>query len=45
MEIAVQVGVMAGVILAWYLAASLLPIFEEDRLALAAESDATAGIS
>jgi len=31
-EIAVQAGVLAGGILAWYLAASLLPIFEEDRI-------------
>jgi len=36
---------MAAVILIWYLAASLLPIFEEDPLALAAESDATSEIS
>ncbi len=31
MEVAIQVGVLTGVILAWYLAAQLLPIFEEDR--------------
>jgi len=37
MEVAVQVGVLAAVILAWYLAVSLLPIFEDDRLALEAE--------
>jgi len=37
-EIAVQVGVLAAVILVWYLAVSLLPIFEEDRRALEAES-------
>jgi Ni/Fe-hydrogenase subunit HybB-like protein len=34
MELMIQVGVLAAVILAWYLAASFLPIFEEDRLAL-----------
>lgn len=34
MEIAVQVGVLAAGILAWYLAASFLPIFLRDRLAL-----------
>ncbi len=37
MEVAVQVGVLAAVILAWYLAVSLLPIFEDDRRALEAE--------
>jgi Ni/Fe-hydrogenase subunit HybB-like protein len=37
MEIAVQVGVLAAVILVWYLAASLLPIFEDDRRMLEAE--------
>lgn len=39
MEVAVQVGVLAAVIIVWYLAASLLPIFEDDRLALKAEQD------
>ncbi len=34
MELMIQVGVLAAVILAWYLAASFLPIFEEDRLEL-----------
>jgi Ni/Fe-hydrogenase subunit HybB-like protein len=33
-ELAVQVGVLAGVVLAWYLAARFLPIFETDRQAL-----------
>jgi Ni/Fe-hydrogenase subunit HybB-like protein len=37
MELMIQVGVLAGVILVWYLAASFLPIFEEDRLALQAQ--------
>lgn len=37
MEVAVQVGVLAAVILVWYLAASLLPIFEDDRRVLEAE--------
>jgi Ni/Fe-hydrogenase subunit HybB-like protein len=37
MELMIQVGVLAAVILAWYLAASFLPIFEDDRLALQAE--------
>lgn len=37
MEMAVQVGVLAAVILVWYLAASLLPIFEDDRRMLEAE--------
>lgn len=34
MELMFQVGVLAAVILAWYLAVSFLPIFEEDRLEL-----------
>ncbi len=34
MEVTTQIGVLAAVILAWYLAASFLPIFEEDRQAL-----------
>jgi Ni/Fe-hydrogenase subunit HybB-like protein len=37
MEITVQVGVLAAAILVWYLAASLLPIFEDDRRVLEAE--------
>jgi hypothetical protein len=37
MELMIQVGVLAAVILAWYLAASFLPIFEEDRLTLLTE--------
>jgi Ni/Fe-hydrogenase subunit HybB-like protein len=31
MEMAIQAGVLAGAILAWYLAASFFPIFEQDR--------------
>jgi Ni/Fe-hydrogenase subunit HybB-like protein len=34
MELAIQVGVLAAGLLVWYLAASFLPIFEEDRQAL-----------
>jgi Ni/Fe-hydrogenase subunit HybB-like protein len=30
-ELAIQFGVLAAAVLAWYLAAHLLPIFEEDR--------------
>jgi Ni/Fe-hydrogenase subunit HybB-like protein len=33
-ELAIQVGVLAAGLLVWYLAASFLPIFEEDRQAL-----------
>ena len=31
MELAIQVGVLAGTILAWYLAVTFLPIFEDDQ--------------
>jgi Ni/Fe-hydrogenase subunit HybB-like protein len=31
MEIAIQIGVLAGAILVWYLAAQILPIFEPDH--------------
>jgi len=37
-ELTIQVGVLAAAILVWYLAASFLPIFEEDRQALQEES-------
>jgi Ni/Fe-hydrogenase subunit HybB-like protein len=33
-ELAIQAGVLAAGVLVWYLAASFLPIFEEDRRAL-----------